>query len=337
MMRVAVVIPCRNEEKYIEKCVRSVLNSSLEKCELRVVVCDGKSTDGTIEIINRLQQEDSRVVLLSNEKQTTPFALNLGIRKNADCDVHIILGAHAEIAPDYVQRCIDGLLRDESLGCIGGVINNVNEDRTSEIIAKAMSSPFGVGNAHFRTGGKSGYVDTVAFGAYPAKVFQKAGYFDEDLTRNQDDEFNYRVIKSGFRIFLDPLIRSSYYVRASYSKLARQYYQYGFWKVYVNKKHNAVTSMRQLVPPAFVLFLMTLPLTFLIHKYLWVWLIVSGIYLTGALFATIAQHAKLSEIPGVVFSFLILHSAYGFGYLRGVVRFIIAGGSPDEHHSISSR
>lgn len=337
MNRVAVVIPCRNEERYIGKCVRSVLNSSLVNCELRVVVCDGRSTDGTIEIIRRLREEDSRVVLLSNERQTTPFALNLGIRHSDDCDVHIILGAHAEIAPDYVQRCIDGLQRDDSLGCIGGVINNVNEDRTSEIIAKAMSSPFGVGNAHFRTGGKSGYVDTVAFGAYPAKVFQKAGYFDEELTRNQDDEFNYRVTKCGFRIFLDPLIRSSYYVRASYSKLARQYYQYGFWKVYVNKKHNAVTSARQLVPPAFVLFLMTLPLSFLVYNYLFVWLIVSGVYLTGAFIAAFAQHAKPSEVPGVVFSFLILHSAYGFGYLRGVIRFILAGGTPDEHHSKSSR
>jgi GT2 family glycosyltransferase len=200
-----------------------------------------------------------------------------------------------------------------------------------------MSSPFGVGNAHFRTGTKSGYVDTVAFGAYRTEVFEKAGYFDEDLTRNQDDEFNYRIGQHGFKILLDPAIQAKYYVRASFGKLLRQYYQYGFWKVYVNKKHKAVTTMRQLVPPAFVLFLVTGIAAFFIPYYWIVWSVLMLLYVLGALISALGQKAGITEIPGVIWSFIILHTAYGFGYLRGIVRFVLLGLNPSSKHSTSSR
>jgi glycosyltransferase involved in cell wall biosynthesis len=337
MKQVAVVIPCRNEERYIERCVLSVLASELRDVTLKVVICDGLSTDRTPYLVQALAMNDPRVLLLANERQTTPFALNLGIRATPECDIHIILGAHAEVAPDYVQRCVDHLEKDSTLGCVGGIIENVNEDAKSEMIAKAMSSPFGVGNAHFRTGKKSGFVDTVAFGAYPRQVFEKVGYFDEDLTRNQDDEFNYRVTKAGFRILLDPAIRSRYYVRASFEKLARQYYQYGFWKVYVNKKHGAVTTFRQLVPPLFVLFLMSgifTPADEALHI---TWIIIFAVYLFGAIVSAARQRASIQEFPGIVWSFLILHVMYGLGYLAGIWRFMILRKPPESKHSTSSR
>lgn len=337
MTKVAVVIPCRNEERYIENCVRSVLGSDYPKSELRVLVCDGKSTDKTAEFVRRIASSDSRVVLLVNERQTTPYALNLGIKSSPDCDVHIILGAHAEITPDYVKRCVAHLEADTTLGCVGGVIENVNEDATSEIIAKAMSSTFGVGNAHFRTGTRSGFVDTVAFGAYPKAVFEKVGYFDAELARNQDDEFNFRVTKNGFRILLDPLIRSKYYVRASFGKLLRQYYQYGFWKVYVNKKHGAITSLRQLVPPMFVLFLFSAFVVPLIPFAWIIWTCVMSLYFLAAILAAFIQKASIVEVPGVILAFILLHFGYGFGYIRGIIRFLVFRMKPQAKHSTSSR
>lgn len=337
-MNVAVTIPCKNEERYIERCVRSVLASDYAGGTVRVLVCDGNSGDRTQDIVRTIAREDHRVELLLNERETTPFALNLGIRHASDCDVHIILGAHAEIATDYVRLCVQHLQADSKIGCVGGILENVNEDASSEMIAKAMSSPFGVGNAHFRTGAKSGFVDTVAFGAYRREVFSAVGYFDEELTRNQDDEFNYRVLQGGFRILLDPAIRAKYFVRASFGKLQKQYYQYGYWKVYVNKKHGAVTTFRQLVPPLFVLFLMSGILLFLLPRFVsYTWIALIGIYLSGAFMAAVQQKARLSEISGVVLAFLILHTAYGIGYLNGIVRFFILGQGPSSKHSTSSR
>lgn len=336
-MKVAVTIPCRNEERYIEKCIRSVLASDYPPHLLRILVCDGKSTDRTQEIINSLASQFKNVGLLINEQQTTPFALNLGIKHAGDCDVHIILGAHAEIARDYVRRCVDHIQQDNSLGCVGGIIENINEDAVSEIIAKAMSSSFGVGSAYFRTGAKSGYVDTVAFGAYPKRVFEKAGYFDEDLIRNQDDEFNFRIKQHGFRILLDPKIRAKYYVRASFAKLARQYYQYGFWKVYVNKKHKAVTTLRQLVPPLFVLFLVSSIAIPFVPYYGWMWVILFGLYIFAAFIAALKQKANFTEIPGVLLAFFLLHFEYGAGYLSGIIRFVFLGKQPAGRHSKTSR
>lgn len=335
-MRVSVTIPCRNEERYIECCVRSVLTSDYSG-SIRVLVCDGKSEDRTQEIVRSLAQSDARVELLINDRQTTPFALNLGIKHASDCDVHIILGAHAEIAPDYIKKCVDHLRRDHSIGCVGGILDNVNEDHESEMIAKAMSSPIGVGSAHFRTGAKSGFVDTVAFGAYRKEVFDRVGYFDEDLTRNQDDEFNYRVLKGGFKIFLDPTIRAKYYVRASMRKLQKQYYQYGYWKVYVNRKHGSITSLRQLAPPALVLFWLSGFVIIFIPTLSVIWGICLASYFILTIVGAIRQRAKGNDIAGVALAMMIMHMNYGVGYMIGFFRFMIFRMNPSKQSASTSR
>ncbi|MEO5644964.1 MAG: glycosyltransferase family 2 protein [Bacteroidia bacterium] len=343
-MKVAVVIPCRNEERYIERCVLSVVNSIYGDGAIDVYVSDGMSDDGTRIIIKTLSSNHQNVHLLDNEKRTTPYALNLGIKAAKDFDVLIILGAHAEVAVDYIQMCVDNLKQDAAAGCVGGLLENVNEDAASETIALAMSSAFGVGNAHFRTGTKEGYVDTVAFGAYRSEVFEKIGLFDEALTRNQDDEFNFRVTKAGFKIILDQRIRCKYYVRADYGKLFRQYYQYGLWKVYVNRKHKAVTSLRQLVPPVFVLFLFTIlavPFFAYFTSYgsvsALIWIGGFTLYKIVAFFAAVKQKAKPIQIPGVIFSFFLLHTGYGLGYLHGIIKFIFLRRQPGHKESRLSR
>jgi glycosyltransferase involved in cell wall biosynthesis len=337
MTKVSVVIPCRNEKKYIAACVNSVLVSDCYNGDIEVLVCDGMSDDGTIDIVRDLERTDKRVRLIANEKRSTPFALNLGA-KNAKGEVVIILGAHSEVDRNYLRVCYDALAEERELGCVGGLLENVFEDETSEAVAKAMSSPFGVGTAHFRTGAKDGYVDTVAFGAYKREVFEKAGYFDEELVRNQDDEFNYRVVKAGFRIKLISSIKARYFVRASFRKLFRQYFQYGYWKVFVNRKHGAVTSIRQLIPPLFVLFLALgwipslfwFPLMFLYAAGL-------GIYLLASVISAMKGAKNFSSFFKTLLSFYILHLSYGAGYIEGIFRFIVFGKDPGKSKEAMSR
>ena len=192
-----------------------------------------------------------------------------------------------------------------------------------------MSSAFGVGNAHFRTGSKNGFVDTVAFGAYRNEVFEKIGYFDEDLIRNQDDEFNFRLLQNGFKIYLNSNIKSKYYVRASFSKLYKQYYQYGYWKVYVNKKHKAVTSIRQLVPLFFVLFLF---LGFTLSFLHWILgtLFSLGLlaYIGLAIVFASQKSTSFEKITGIAYTFFLLHFSYGLGYLVGIFDFIALNKGP---------
>ena len=327
-MKVSIIIPCKNEENYIEKCINSILNSNYPKDLISIYVCNGLSTDKTEEIVNKYIKINPQVYLLINQYQTTPKGLNLGLRA-AKSDVKIILGAHSEVDPNFIQENVNILQQHSEVGCVGGVIKNVFENRTSEIIGAAMSSPFGVGNAHFRTGDKEGIVDTVAFGAYRKEVFEKIGYFDEELVRNQDDEFNFRMIKNGYKIFLSQKIISLYYVRASFKKLYKQYYQYGYWKVFVNKKHQTVTSIRQLIPLFFVIFIFQGFVTSFFHSYILLLnLFVLILYSVLAFIFASKVITNLKNVFLVILAFLILHLSYRTGYLKGILDFVVLNKKP---------
>jgi len=332
---VSIVIPCYNENEYIIRCLDSIDKQSYPKELITTFVCDGNSTDGTQNLVKAYVLKDHSFKLLINEQKTTPHALNLGI-KNSTSDVVIILGAHSELDVDFVKKSMETFSVDENIMCVGGVLENVYANDTSKTIGYAMSSPFGVGNAHFRTGTKKGYVDTVAFGAYRKEIFEKVGLFDEQLIRNQDDEFNYRITSSGYKIYLDPEIKCKYFVRASYGKLFSQYYQYGYWKVYVNKLHKTVTTGRQLVPALFVLYLLILPFSCIIGGPVCVFSsLFLFLYLVFAMtFASIKSSNPLILIK-IVYTFLILHLGYGIGYLKGILDFLILGRSIRKTETLS--
>jgi glycosyltransferase involved in cell wall biosynthesis len=331
MRKVSIIIPAYNEEKYIATCIESCFHQEGEGFDVEVIVCDGGSSDQTRAIISSLQEKYQSLVVLDNAARYTSFALNLGI-KYSQADVKIILGAHAEVYPDFVKNNLKSLDDHPDAGCVGGIIENIYLDNESSQIGKAMSSPFGVGNAHFRTGKFSGYVDTVAFGAYRKEVFEKIGYFDEELIRNQDDEFNFRLTKSGFKIYLDASIRSKYFVRASFKKLFRQYYQYGFWKIYANKKNRAITTVRQMIPFFFVLFLFFFPVLTVISPYfLAAYVAILLLYINLAAFVTILSRGGI----GMAWAFFILHLSYGTGYLHGIFYFLIFNKSAPAQQSVT--
>jgi len=334
---VRVVIPCRNEVGYIERCLLSLVEADRTGMHVEAWVCDGLSEDGTVTLIDRIAAEHPLIRRVDNPVRTTPHAMNLGLRP-IGYDVGIILGAHAEVSPDFLQENVKLLAAHPEAGCVGGIIENVYADAVSRRIGAAMGHPFGVGDAHFRTGGGEGEVDTVAFGAYRREVFDLVGYFDERLVRNQDDEFNYRVAKAGWRIRLSPRIRSRYHVRASYRHLFRQYWQYGFWKVYVNQLHSHITTMRQVVPALWVSGLVAGALVAWIHPML-AMLYVAGVllYLLAALISAGRAAVMPGDIPGVLLAFFTLHFSYGLGYLQGFWQLVLLGGAPEAGHHRSSR
>jgi glycosyltransferase involved in cell wall biosynthesis len=321
--RISVVIPCRNEEKYIEKCVSSVLSSNYPKDLFDVLICDGQSTDKTREIVLSRFSDFSNVHLIDNPEQTTPFALNYGIEFN-NSDVVIILGAHAEVDHNYLPLCIETLNMFPEAGCVGGVLETVSQDDRTAAIALAMSSSFGVGNAYFRTGDFRGFVDTVAFGAYRREVFNQIGLFNPILARNQDDEFNFRLLKSGWKIYLNPEIKAKYFVRSSFEKLFRQYQQYGYWKVFVNREHSTVTTIRQLIPPIWVAYLFAGPIAFMLHFYLGaLWCLGVLAYMLISWFSAMKIAKNITQFLQITWAFYILHLSYGIGYLDGAYDFLI--------------
>ena len=336
-VRMAVVIPCRNEVGYIERCVRSLLNDEYPADQLSIRVVDGMSDDGTRPIVQALAARFPQVRMVDNPDRTTPKALNLGLRMGG-FDAAIILGAHAEVEPGFLRANVEALRRDPSVGCAGGVIENVYEGDVARRIGAAMGHPFGVGSAHFRTGRKDGYVDTVAFGCYRREVFERIGYFDDELVRNQDDEFNFRVTQAGFRILLDLRVRSRYYVRASFPRLFEQYEQYGFWKVFVNRKHGTVTTLRQLVPAIWVAFVfLGMSLAGLSSVLAAVFVLGLLAYVGVALRSAYSAAARSEDRAGVFQAFIVLHAGYGIGYVRGIWELLIRRRTPQQRDHALTR
>lgn len=321
ILKVSVTIPCRNEEKYIGKCIESIIEQSYGIENIEVLVGDGISDDKTSEIIKEFSKLYPQIKYLLNEKKSAPAAMNLGI-KEATGDIIIIFGAHSYMDKDYVKNCVEKLKNPE-IHCVGGRVFNISENENAEAISRAMASPFGVGNALFRFSDKEEIVDTVAFGAYKREVFERVGVFDEEFVRNQDDEFNFRVTQNGMKILLAPDITSHYYTRGSFSKLWKQYFQYGFWKVRVIQKHGKTPSIRHLVPVSFVLGLIfgtALSLFFGWARI--IFLSVLALYLAGAsTFAIKSSKGQAKYVFNILVSFLILHTSYGLGFLEGIFVF----------------
>ena len=338
-MRISVVIPCRNELLNIEECIRSIYHSELKKgTEVEVIVVDGKSDDGTLNKIKQLQREFQTLKIVTNELQLTPFAFNLGIKEASNPDFIQIVGARQVVSSNYLQGALESLIHNPEVGCVGGGVENVYLNETGQIIAKAMSTSFGMGLGNFRTTKESAFVDTVGTPMYSFALFQEIGLFDEELVRNQDDEFNYRVIKSGKKIFLNHTISIKYYVRGNFQGLWRQFFQYGYWKVYVSKKHKAITTMRQLIPPFFVFYVCLLPLSFLFFGLLGLILALPFLlYVVSLVFMSARNGKTVNEIVQIGKTYLILHFSYGLGYLKGILHFLIANKKPSSKEGRLSR
>lgn len=337
-MKVSVVIPCRNEKAFVGRCIEAIYNSELpEHVHVKVIVVDGMSNDGTREELDRLQTIYNSLNVVDNIQQLTPIAFNLGIHY-CDFDFLQIIGARHIITANYISKSIDILINKPEIWCVGGKIKNVFTTEDSQVISEAMSTSFGMGLGNFRTLNESSFTDTVTSPMYPKFVFEKIGYFDEQLVRNQDDDFNFRVNKAGGKIWFESEIALDYYVRSNYSGLMKQFYQYGYWKVFVNTKHKTITTWRQLIPPVFVLYLFSIVfLPFLPFLFTLFYSLPFILYLILLVFVSLRCAKKSTSVLAFIRTFIILHFSYGSGYLHGILNFIILKRKPSKNQMRLSR
>ena len=320
---VSVVMPVRNEAAYIERALAAVFAQDYPQDRLEVLVADGSSTDGTRERVAAAAKSRPNLRLLDSPGRTAPCGLNVGVRA-ARGEIVVRVDGHCEIERDYVSRCVAHLEAGDG-DAVGGSVETVGENRLADTIAAAMSSPFGVGGSAFRTvRGRTLLVDTVPFPAYTRAILDRVGPFDEELVRNQDDEYNARLRKLGGRVLLAADVRSRYYSRGSWRGLWRQYFQYGYWKVRVLQKHPRQMKLRHFVPAAFVgAVVLCAALAFFWRPAAFVGLGLLGCYLLAVAAASAQawrQHGA-RVFPGVPLAFVILHVAYGAGFWAGLVKF----------------
>jgi len=324
---VSIIIPCRNEENFIGATLENIIGQDYPKDKLEVFVIDGESTDGTNAITLQVATVNPFIHVLNNPEKVVPPALNMAIRRSKG-DVIIRMDAHSIYPKDYISSLVKNLVELKADN-VGGVWITEKGAGTliADAIAVATSHPFGIGNAQYRLGGKNPMqVDTVPFGCYRKEVFEKIGLFDEDLIRNQDDEFNGRLIKSGGKIFLIPSIKIQYYARATLLKMSTMFYQYGLFKPLVNIKLKYPATLRQLVPPVLVLSILLLGVLSFFHSFLFsLFALEVIIYLMGVFLVSffISIRKGLMIFLPLIVTFPIIHFSYGMGYLRGIIRFTI--------------
>ncbi len=325
---VSVLIPMRNEERHIESCLRSLARQDYPRERFEVLVLDGASSDGSRKLVEEFAAgAEFNLRLIDNPGRTTARGLNLGIA-HARGDVIARVDAHAAVAPDFLRQSVDALTATDADG-VGGPIESVGEGLIGEAIAIAMSSPFGVGNAHFRYSREAQYTDTVAFPTYRRQIFDRIGPFAEDVDYGEDDEFHYRLGDAGGRLLLTPRIRSTYYTRSSLPDLFRQYLAYGRAKVEVLRRHPRQARLRQFVPAAFVTALLGLGLLSLAARpFQRLLVLLLTVYLLASSLASlrIASQRGWRYAPLLPLAFACLHTAYGLGFLGSVLR-LVAGRS----------
>lgn len=248
---ISAIILCFNERQHIEASVRSLLSQERPPGGLEIVVVDGLSDDGTREILKRLALEHPELRVVDNPRRITPCAMNVGIQ-TARGQYIAILGAHTQYAPDFLKTCVALLDEHPEVSCVGGPAVTRGRGLFGQAVAAAMTHPLGIGNAKHRHPTYEGYAEMACYPVFRKEVFEKIGLYDERFVRNQDDELCYRLARQGEKVLISPRARYTYFIRETPSRLFRQYFDYGYWRVAVLRKHRRPASLRQLVPPLFM-------------------------------------------------------------------------------------
>jgi succinoglycan biosynthesis protein ExoA len=309
-----LVLPTLNEERYLERCIRSLLDDPFPRDRLEVFVVDGGSDDRTLAIAREIADEFPCVRVLHNPRRLQAAGFNIALRE-ADKRAGFIMrcDVHAEYPSGFLTRAV------ESLVASGGAVATYADEpkasgRFQAAVAFAQNTPLGVGNAWYRLGGVSRFVEHGKHGCFRREAVEAVGGYDEAFSHNEDSELSLRLIQAGGKVWLDAGLTVYYYPRTTPSSLARQYYLYGRGRAQTIQKHRIMPRLRQLAPVLLVLGEMAL----LALAPLAPWLLLSLVLYGAVLAAAAAYGAVKNRNPCVLLApaaFAIMHHAWGIGFL----------------------
>ncbi len=331
MDKVSIVIPARNEENFLPKCLASIQAQTYPHDYLELVLVNSASEDGTQKIMEDFaQNSDIATKIVQNPRGDTPMALNAGYKNSTgDLILHII--AHATIEPDHIERAVK-ILHEKNADGVGGRIVTIGSGLNTFWdggISAALESPFAIGNAKARISSKEGWIDNPMLTLYRRDVFDRFGYMDERLTRNQDYEFHQRCYAGGAKFWFEPSLKVRYRNRPNLRQLWRQYFNAAKWRTFMLGEHFGAVHIRHLIPPIFVLSIFISAIGFLFWRpFLFLFAIIAVAYLFGiASNTTIAaiSRKKISILITLPLAFITIHFAFGIGFITGICHFILLG------------
>jgi succinoglycan biosynthesis protein ExoA len=317
---VTIAIPCRDEEPYIEACIRSVQSQDWPGDRLEILVADGMSMDATREILARLAAEDTRILLVDNPARAHAAGLNECIRRSRG-DIIVTMDVHADCAPDFVRKCVEVLDRTGADN-VGGAARLRARTFFQRCVAAALESPLGTGDSQHRKADVEGDMESVWPGAFRREVFERVGTFDPRAIANEDAELNQRIVDAGGRVYMSPEIVVHYYPRESMRALARQYFKRGQARARMLLKHRRFPSWRPALP-----FLWLTSEAVLLGTSSWhplgVWSLATYAFAAGAEAVRVGRREGLVAIPVVWSIFPVLHVSHGAGFAAGLVRYAL--------------
>lgn len=319
---ISVIIPTFNEADFIEACILSLIDGDYPHTNIEVLIVDGGSTDNTIDKVITLSLRHPQIKLLNNSKKVVPAAMNIGLNEAVN-DIVIWVGAHAIYQHDYLVNSVNVLL-EENCASVGGVIEPVGKTLTGQAIALATTHKFGTGNAKYRYAQTRLSVDTVFGGCWKKDNILKIGGFNESWVRNQDYELNCRLREEIGEIILDPRIRCQYYCRENIQSLARQYFNYGYWRFRTFLKHPRSFKFRQAAPLLLMIGLIVSLLISLFNLMLGLALPITyiGVSLTISLLIAL-KNRNISYIYLLPIIFATLHFSWALGFCKNAIQTMI--------------
>jgi succinoglycan biosynthesis protein ExoA len=243
---VSVIMPVRNEERYLAESVRHVLSQDYDG-EMELILAVGPSRDSTAELARSLAAVDPRIRVVDNPTGQRPAAMNIALRVCRN-PVVVRVDGHAMLPPGYIRTAL-ATMRDTGAVNVGGIMAAEGNTPFQQAVAWAMTSPFGVGAARFHTGGEPGPSDTAYMGVFRREAIERAGGYNEHFQIAEDWELNHRIRQAGGLIWFQPAMRVSYRPRASATELASQYFRYGRWRRVVARQHTGTINLRYLAAP----------------------------------------------------------------------------------------
>lgn len=316
----SIVIPCLNEEDYVEAVVQAAMEQEYPREKLEILIADGGSTDRTRAIVAALAAEDPRVRLVDNPGRFPSAGMNEGIKRSRGA-VIVRMDAHAEYARNYVRASVEALRRTGAAN-VGGAARPRHRGRFQQALCTALGSRLGMGGAAFRDPDREGFVDTVFNGAFRREVFEQVGLFDASARTNEDAEMNQRIIEAGGRVFLSRDVVAYYYPRASLRALSRQYFSYGKGRARTLLRHRRLLSLRPVIPFMTVstfAVLGALSLAFSVFAPLFYAALLVYALAVVAESARLAAGAGLRLVPLFAAIFPAMHMAHGLGFAAGLV------------------
>ncbi len=316
---VTIALPCLDEERDIEACLRGARDQDYPTDRVEIMVADGGSKDGTCAIVRRIAAEDPRVTLVENPGRLQSAGMNEIIRR-ARGDVIVRMDVHAEYARDYVRRSIEVLERTGADN-VGGAARTRSRAPFQRALCAALESPLAVGGSKYRNPKNEGFVESVFNGAFRRSVFERAGLYDPRAITNEDAELNQRLHEAGGRVYLSRDVVVHYYPRDGARKLAVQYYRYGRGRARTLLKHRRLPSIRPLVPFAMVVGGALLVATSPLHGLTPV-AIAAYAALTGVEAVRVGRRLGARGVATVWSIFPVLHVSHGLGVAAGLVHYL---------------